>query len=44
MFSVSIMGFSDMPDIVVLSENILGIAFWLKNPRWPPFALGQTIN
>ena len=26
MFSVSIMGFSGMPDIMVLSENILDIA------------------
>ena len=26
MFEVSIMGFSGMPDIVVLSENILDIA------------------
>ena len=44
MFSVSIMGFSGMPDIVVLSENILYIALWVKNPRWPPFVQGQIIN
>ena len=30
MFFVSIMGFSGMPDIVVLSENILDIALWVK--------------
>ena len=44
MFDVSIMGFSGMPDIVVLSENILDIALWVENPRWPPFAQGLTIN
>ena len=44
MFEVSIMGFLCMPDIVVLSENILDIALWVENPRWPPFAQGQTIN
>ena len=31
------MGFSGMPDIVVLSENILDIALCVENPRWPPF-------
>ena len=41
---VSILGFSCMPDIVVLSENIFDIALWVKNPRWPPFVQGQTIN
>ena len=41
MFEVSIMGFSGMPDIVVLSENILDIALWVENSR---FAQGQTIN
>ena len=30
MFLVSIMGFSGMPYIVVLSENILDIALWVK--------------
>ena len=30
---VSIMGFSGMPYIMVLSEDILDIALWLKNPR-----------
>ena len=44
MFEVSIMGFSGIPDIVVLSENILDIALWVENPRWPPFAQGQTTN
>ena len=44
MFCVSIMGFSGMPNIVVLSENILDIALWVQNPRWPPFAQGQAIN
>ena len=29
MFLVSIMGFSAMPDIVVLSENVLDIALWV---------------
>ena len=43
-FSVSIMGFSGMPYIVVLSENILDIVLWVKNPRWPPFVQGQAIN
>ena len=33
-----------MSDTVVLSENILDIALWVKNPRWPPFVLGQAIN
>ena len=31
---VSIMWFSGKPDI----------AMWVKNPRWPPFVQGQTIN
>ena len=44
MFSVSIMGFSDVPYIVVLSENIFGIALCVKHPRWPPFVQGQAIN
>ena len=44
MFFVSIMGFSGMPDIVVLSEKILDIVLCLKNPRWPPFVQGQAIN
>ena len=44
MFFVSIMGFSGMPDIVVLSENNLDIALWVKNPIWPPFVQGQAIN
>ena len=43
-FSVSIMGISGMPYIVVLSENILGIALCVKHPKWPPFAQGQAIN
>ena len=41
---MSIVGFSNMPDIVVLSGNILYIALWVENPRWPPFDQGQTIN
>ena len=44
MFLVSIMGFSGMPYIMVLSEDILDIALWVKNPRWPPFVQGQAIN
>ena len=32
-FLLSIVGFSGMPDIVVLSEEILDIALWVKNPR-----------
>ena len=44
MFFVSIMGILGMPDIVVLSENILDNALWVKNPRWPPFVQGQAIN
>ena len=30
--------------IVVLSEDILDIALWVKNPRWPPFVEDQAIN
>ena len=37
MIFVSTIGFSGMPDIVVLSENILDIVLWVKNPIWPPF-------
>ena len=33
MFLVATIGFSGMPDIVVLSEKILDIALWVKNPR-----------
>ena len=44
MFSVSIMGFSDMPYIVVLSENTFDIALCVKHPRWPLFVQGQAIN
>ena len=33
-----------MPDIVVLSENILDIALWFKNQKWPSFGQGQAIN
>ena len=32
-FLVSILGFSGMPDTVVLLENILDIALWVKNSR-----------
>ena len=38
------MGFSGMPYIVVLSENIFDIALCVKHPRWPPFVQGQAIN
>ena len=41
---VSVMGFSGMPYIVVLSEDIFDIAMWVKNPRWPRFVQGQAIN
>ena len=34
MFMVSMIGFTDMQDIVVLLDNILDIALWMKNPRW----------
>ena len=44
MFLVSIMGFSGMPNIVVLSDNILDSALWVKHSRWPPFVQGQPIN
>ena len=44
MFLVSILGFSCKPDIVVLSENILHIALWVKNPTWAQFVQGQAIN
>ena len=43
-FLVSSMGFSGMRYIAVLSEDILDIALWVKNPRWPPFVQGQAIN
>ena len=43
-FLVSIIGFSGMPYTMVLSEDILDIAVWEKNPRWPPFVQGQAIN
>ena len=43
-FFVSIMGFSGMPDIVVLSEKILDITLWVKNPRWPPFVQGKKMS
>ena len=33
-----------MIDTVVLLENILDIASWVKNLRRPPFAQGQAIN
>ena len=33
MFLVSILGFSCMSDIVVLSENIFDIVLWVKNSR-----------
>ena len=38
------MGFSGMPYTMVLSEDILDIAVWEKNPIWPPFVQGQAIN
>ena len=44
MYLVSIMGFSGMPYIVVLSENILDIALWVKHSRWPTFVQGQARN
>ena len=43
-FLVSIMGFPGIPYTMVLSEDILDIAVWEKNPRWPPFVQGQAIN
>ena len=43
-FLVSIMGFSGMPYIVVLSENILDIALWVKNSRFLLFVKGRSIN
>ena len=44
-FLVSIMGFSGIPYIVVLSENILDIALSVKKYlREPPFVQGQAIN
>ena len=43
-FLVSIMGFSGMPYIVVLSENILDSALWVKLSKWPPFVQGQAIK
>ena len=43
-FFVSIMGSSGIPYIVMLSENILDIALWVKHSRWPPFVQGQAMN
>ena len=43
-FFMSIIRFYDMSDTVVLSENILDIELWVKNPRWPSFVQGQAIN
>ena len=43
-FLVSIMGFSGVPYIVMLSENTSHIALWVKHSRWPPFVQGQSIN
>ena len=43
-FLVSMMGFSGMPYIMVLSEDILDIALWVKNQRLPPFVQGNAIN
>ena len=43
-FSVSIMGFWGMPYIVMLSENILDIASWVKKSRWLLFVGGRSIN
>ena len=44
MFLASIMGFSGMPYIVVLSQDILNSALWVKHSGWPPFVQGQAIN
>ena len=44
MISVSTIRFSGMHDLVVWSEITLDVALWVKNPRWPPFVQGQTIN
>ena len=43
-FLVSIMGFSGIPYILVLTEDIFDIALWVKNPRWLPFVQGQAVN
>ena len=43
-FLVSVMGFSGMPYKMVLSENILDIALWVKNPRWLLFVKGRSIK
>ena len=32
-FLVSIVRFSGIPDLVVLSEKIIDIALWVKDPR-----------
>ena len=44
MISVSTIRFLGMPDLVVWSEITLDVAFLVKNPGWPPFVQGQTIN
>ena len=31
-------------DLVMWPENILDIALWVENPRWPPYGQGQTLN
>ena len=37
MILVSTVGFSGMPDLVILPKNTLDIALWVNNPSWPPF-------
>ena len=44
MIFVSTIRFLGMPDLVVWSEITLDVALLVKNPRWPPFVQGQTIN
>ena len=40
MILVSTMDFSDMTDIIVLQENILDIALWVKSKMAPPLLQG----
>ena len=37
-------GVSGMPDIVVLSGNVLDIALWVKKPKWSRFSQGQILK
>ena len=41
MHDFGVIGFSDMPDLMVWSEMTLNCG---QNPKWPPFAEGSIVN